>query len=326
MNTFSPIIPPRSDLDWCWYLRRQGRTGEALERALHDIGVMQPGGWADWQDSSMTDIGAPVEMLFSADQSTMSLRTEVDDPGNDPQGRLETACHQIAKLGGKAPPEAWRYMVSAAQCAADLRFGAWLGLHQSDSDLGMTLFAEIPEAAADLSALFTQALPKDALAFEQDDLWLNRIGYATLTGQTTLYFETRLSAARIVPQLAQIAKVSSEPMLRDINAMIDAGIPNAHVPETFGFSFALHADGTPPTLTLHISAKALFVTDQEIEERVRAYPGDHVKAYAGLADQLLPAPEGQTHHGLIGLQARGEIKPLLSIGVAAPWISHDGTA
>jgi len=210
--------------------------------------------------------------------------------------------------------------VGAAQCGTDLQFGAWLGLHKSDADLGITLFAEIPATASDLSPLLTTPHLWPTLGAYIDEIWLTKVGYATLTGQVTLYFETSLAPAEIVPQLARLANVSPEPMLRDIDAMVQADIPDAHVPETFGFSFAPHADGKPPTLTLYISAKALFVTDQEIEERVRAYPGDHVKAYAGLADQLLPAPIGLTHHGLIGLQARGDIKPLLSIGVAAPWV------
>ncbi len=127
MFNLAPAILPRSDLDWCRFLRSEGRVGEALERALHDIEVMVPGGWADWQPSTMTDTGAPVEMTFAANQSALSLRTEVDNPASDPSGRVAKACNLITGLGGTPPPAALRDVISAAQGAADLQFGAWLG-------------------------------------------------------------------------------------------------------------------------------------------------------------------------------------------------------
>lgn len=319
MFELAPAIPSRSDLDWCWYLRRQGRIGEALERALHDIGVMHPSGWADWQSSLMTDTGAPVEMQFTANQPGLSLRTEVDDPGKDPSGRVAKACAVITELGGNPPPAAIRDVISAAQGAADLRFGAWLGLHQYADRLGMTLYAEIPPAASDLTSLLSNAAIKPTLQALGDAVSLTIIGYHTDTGEITLFFETEHAPEDVIPQLVGPAKVSAEPLLRNINEMLDAGVEGARPLKKLGFSYTIHKDDSAPTLALQVSSKALFGLDDVIEQRVRNYPGDHVKAYAGLADQLAPAPSGLTNHGMVGLHPRGDRYPLLSIGVAAPW-------
>lgn len=321
MFELAPAISPRSDLDWCWYLRRQGQLGEALERTLHDIGVMHPGGWADWQHSTMTDTGAPVEMQFTANQSVLSLRTEVDDPGTDPTGRVAKACTLITELGGTPPPAGLRDVISAAQGAADLKFGAWLGLHQGPKSLGMTLYAEVPSAASDLTGLLSSTHIKPTLSKLGAAVKMTMVGYCTDTGEITLFFETEDTPENVIPHLVGPAKVSAEPLLQNINEMLDAGVDGARPLRKFGFSYTMHADDRAPTLALRVSSKSLFALDDVIEQRVRNYPGDHVTAYAALADQLLPAPQGKTNHGMVGLHPRGDRYPLLSIAVAAPWNS-----
>lgn len=320
MSDRAPIISSRSDVDWCWYLRNNGPQGEALERALHDIGVLQPDGWASWQNSVMTDTGAPTEVFFSADQTTMSLCTEVDDPAKNPSDRLATACAKITLLGGKLPPLAIRDVIAAAQSVGSLQYGAWLGLHQKKDALGLTLLAEIPEDASDLTGLLIPPVLAPLLGSVGDAVCLTKVGCRTDTNETTLYFETQLAPDEIVLQLCDIAQTSAEPLLRNIIDMLDTGSLNAQLPKTFGFSFRMHPSSDVPTLTLYVDAKAFFETDEVIENRVRAFPGDHVASYSALAERLLPAPNGLTHHGKIGLQARGDSWPLLSIGVAAPWI------
>jgi hypothetical protein len=320
MFELSPAIPPRSDLDWCWYLRRQGRIGEALERVLHDIGVMHPGGWADWHPSTMTDTGAPVEMLFSAKECSLSLRTEVEDPAKDPAGRVSKVCALIADLGGTPPPAALRDVISAAQSTANLRFGAWLGLRQCEEHLGTMLYAEVPAAAADLAGLLSSEQIAPILHGLENRAQVTKIGYDTHTGEVTVYCETDQAPDAIIPTLAKPAGVSPHPLINDIAHMIAAGSAHGHTPKTFGFSYTTRKDGSAPTLTLQMSAKALFGTDKVIEKMVKDYPGEHIAAYAALIEQHLPAPVGKTHHGNIRLRAVGDQCPLLSIGVAAPWI------
>lgn len=321
MFEFAPAIPSRSDLDWCWYLRREGQIGEALERVLHDIGVIHPGGWANWYPSTMTDTGAPVEMHFTADQTALCVRTEVEDPSKNPSSRLAKACDLITRLGGAPPHAALLDVICTAQGAADLRFGAWLGLHQCADKLGTTLYAELPGAAADLIELLPTPQIISTLAPFNETVSMTMLGYTSATDEVTLYFETMLAPKDIIPTLANVAKVSAEPLLREISGMLDVGVSGDGRIGKFSFSFTLHKDG-PPTLTLLVSTKVLFGSDKYIAQLVRAFPGDHVAAYAGLEDQLSPAPNGKIHHGNIGMQARGERCPLFSINVAAPWICH----
>lgn len=320
MFNLSPAIPSRSDLDWCWFLRKEGRIGEALERVLHDIGVMQPGGWSFWAPSPLTDTGAPVEMMFTANQSDLSLRTEIDDPANDPKTRVGRACALITELGGSPPPPVLRDVIGAVQSTAKLRFGAWLGLRHDNHGLATTLYAEVPAPATDLSGLpsFGQVLP--TVQGLGDSTTVTMIGYDTSSGKVTVFCETHLSPAVAIPELVQPAGVSAEPLLQDIEQMIQAGAMPTYTPAKLGFSYTLNGADAAPTLTLEVSAKALFGTDAVIEQKVKDYPGDHSDAYSALMDQHVLAPKGKTHHGKISLSARKDAYPILSIGVAAPWI------
>lgn len=309
MSDVLRVIPSRGDLDWCWYLRRLGQNGEALERVLHDIGVMQPGGWADWQPSTMTDTGAPVEMLFSANQSGLSLRTEVDDPGKTPSSRTTRVCDLMAKLGGGPPPAALRDVICAAQSAADLRFGAWLGLTQSAHRLDMTLYAELPGDVLDLVGRLPVGQSMPVLETLGDHIKATMLGYDALCDATTLFFETALEPHDIIPQLVVPAQVSPVPLLRHLGGL-----------QQLGFSYTFGADRSHPLLTLHISAKDLFGTDALAAEQVRARLGDPVGAYAVLVDELAPTSRGRIQHGEIGLKARKEADPHFAISVAAPWV------
>jgi hypothetical protein len=316
MSKFETVIPSRSDLDWCWYLRKQGQIGEALERTLHDIGVMQPGGWAQWRNSTMTDTGAPVEVIFNADGKCLSLRTEVDDPASDPRGRVAKVCNVIKTLGYRPPPAGLREVIGAAQGDAELRFGAWLGLSKCATSHAATLYAEFPGTAADLAGLVSSPKVTACLNELGADATIHMLSFDAETRQIALFCETSLDPQMIVPKLAEVAQVPAEPLLTTIAQMLDAGAPALGAP---GFGFTMQADGAPPLLSLQLSSKDLFASDSVIGAIVRDYPSNHVTAYRGLADMLWPAPKGQMHHGDISLQARGKDMPLLSIGVAAPW-------
>lgn len=320
MFNFAPAIPSRSDLDWCWYLRREGPSGEALERVLHDIGVMQPGGWADWQSSTMTQTGAPVEMIFKDDDSALSLRTEIDDPALDPTARFAKVCTLIGALGGTPPPVALRDIIGAAQTGSDLRFGAWLGLRRCADKLGASVLAEFPAEASDLVGLVASGPVMAALRRLGDGIRISMIGYDGQNGDITLHCETTKAPAFVVPVLAKTAHVLALPLLRRIDEMVREGGVHTHKPEKWGFSLTLHKKNIPPTLTLLFSGKALFQTDALISSHLNGVGGKHLETYTALTDHLLPAPRGKTHHGQIGLRARSTQAPLLSVSVAAPWI------
>jgi len=308
-------IDTRSDLDWCWYLRRFGRVGEALERALHNIGVLQQDGWADWCPSEMTDTGAPVEMQFTANSDALSLWTEVDNPSIDPRTRMERAVAVMAELGAGPLPPALRDVIGTAQAAAPLGFGARLGLQQAESALDVTLYAELPAEAADLAGLFHRAqttLPQGDVALPY------MLGYHMRKMELSLYFRSQRPVTEMVPLLAAIGEVSAAPLQSQIERITLAGGPDANL-GAFEFSLSFASASLPPLLTLYLPAKPIFGTDAAVTAQVHGYPGAPLPAYDALMEQHVPAPPGLIHHGKIGLLARADTYPILSIGVAAPW-------
>lgn len=320
MSMFSTVISSRSDLDWCWYLRKHGAVGEKLERVLHDVGVLQPGGWAPWSTSTLTDTGAPIEMIFSPNNNVMSLRTEVDNPSADPEGRVARVCDNIANLGQRPPPAGLREVISAAQSDSKLRFGAWLGLSICETHQNAMLYAEFPAQAADLARLVSSTDVTNCLRDLGTGARVHMLAFDCASGETTLYFEAAQDPAAILPMLAAAAGVPVAPLQTSVDNMLALGRSNACPPPNFGFSFTMPSNGAAPRLTLQFLAKNIFASDAVMTRMVRDYPGDHQATYAALADMLLPAPEGRMHHGTISLAARSEGCPQLSIGVAAPWV------
>jgi hypothetical protein len=305
-------------LDWCWYLRRQGKAGEAFERILHNIGVMHPGGWADWKPSTLTDTGAPVAMTFTKDDNALELTTEVGDPSGDPTNRVNDVCKIMAELGANVPSAALRDVISAAQSDANLRYGARLGLRHDGKQCEPTLYAELPAAAADLSGLMSPAPFTAALNALGDKVRTTMLAFHGKTGQVTIYWVIDGADRATLAQLAAPAEVSSDALALAIDEMTGTGTPTSLPTQKLGFSYTTGKDG-PPELALYFSAKHMFGLDPMIEKHVRACGGDTMRAYTNLMDIQYAAPAGQTNHGLVGMAARKNAEPVLSISVAAPW-------
>lgn len=319
MFNLAPAIPARSDLDWCWYLRRQGKSGEVLERVLHDIGVMDPGGWAPWGRSTLTATGAPVEMVFSAGQTDLQLVTEVADPSRDPVNRMAEVCKIMQGLGARQPSPGLRDVISAAQTAGPLAFGARLGLRHGSRGLQCQLIAELPSAAADLSKLMCSADFDPLMDSLGDTTRPTMVSFDGLTGDVTVHFEMQDATRDRLPALATPAQVSPDILSLSIDGMMDSPGQTPLPVRQLGFSYTMRDDDQPPVLTLYMSAAELFGADAVIAERIRNCGGYQLTGYTALVDNLPPALAPHTHHGRIGMTARQGSAPLLSIGVAAPW-------
>lgn len=319
MTMFSDVISSRSDLDWCWFLRERGACGERAERLMHDIGVLQPGGWASWQDSQLTKTGAPAEVTFSQNCDVMSLRTEVADPRSDPKGRVARVCAIIEGHGDRPPPRGLREVISAAQSDGPLRYGAWLGLDTCDKHDATILFAEIPPTAADLTGLIALPAVNAFVSQHQNHVSLQMLSFHGATRQTELFFDATCGFDALLAELATLADVPLAPLRSTVDQLLVAGSPNALATARFGFSLKMADGKAAPELTLQLQAGDFFADDAALTKIIRAYPGDHQDAYVAFSDFLLPAPNGVMHHGTIGLAAKQDGPPDISIGVAAPW-------
>ena len=320
MFAFSPAIPSRSDLDWCWYLRRQGKAGEVLERILHDVGVMHPSGWADWGPSTLTDTGAPVTLTFRRGVPGLELITEVADPDSDPTNRVNQVCNIMKDLGAELPSAALRDVISAAQGDVQLRYGARLGLrHDGENDLSVMLYAELPAAAHDLLGLMFSApvLPTvDALG---DSAKTTMLAFNAQTKEVTIYWVVEGADRTILPRLAAPAAVSHQALSRAIDE-IDPAQSGPELPtRKLGFSYTAKSDQSAPELGLYFSAKHMLGDDAIIEERVRAYGASDINAYTNLMDIQSKAPAGRLMHGVVSMNAHQDMDPTLAISVAAPW-------
>ena len=312
MFNFAPAIPSRSDIDWCWYLRRQGKSGEALERALHDIGVMDPGGWALWGPSRLTATGAPVEMQFCEGQTDLALITEIADPDSDPTNRMSDACKIMTNFGAKQPDAALRDVISAAQSAGMLTYGARLELRHGRNGLRCALLAELPADATDLSGLMCPNTFGPVIETLGNGTSAHMVRFDGTTGEVTVFFKVKEATPDILPKLTAPAQVSAHVLAHTI----DAAIGDRQV-EQLGFSYKIAAFDKVPVLQLTFATDQDFGTDADITRYAKLRGGTHLPAYLGLVDNLQPT--SNRHHGTIGLTARPGADPLLSICVAAPW-------
>ena len=319
MFAFSPAIPSRSDLDWCWYLRRQGKAGEVLERVLHDIGVMHPGGWADWGPSSLTETGAPVMLTFRKDTPGLEMTTEVADPDSDPTNQVNEVCKIMQDLGATPPCAALRDVISAAQGDVQLRYGARLGLRHDGKTLQVILYTELPAAACDLLGLMTPAPLKSTMEEIGDRAKTTMLAYNTQTKEVTIYWVVDGADRTILPVLAAPAAVSHDTLSRAIDEVESAPSGPELPTRKLGFSYTAKGAEAPPELTLYFSAKHMFGTDEEVERRVRACGGDKISAYTNLMDIHDDATGTQTRHALVSMTANPDADPTLAISVAAPW-------
>ena len=320
MFEFAPALPARRDVDWCWYLRRQGREGEALERALHDIGVMHPGGWADWAPSALTTTGAPVEMQLAEQRGGLALVTEVADPASDPDTRVARVCQIMVDFGGTAPGPAFRDGLSAAQGAGALRYGAWLGLRQRGRDLQTRLFAELPDDAHDLTRLFCP--PEIASVIDRcaTDVRARILSVDGSTGETALYFTCRRATQATLAELATLAQVSDSVLIRALAGLVGKSAHGALPLSRFGFSLTMNAGGAVSLLQLHVPVAALRRgNDHQIAAWLKTCLKSPVNGYPDLLDALQSVGSDRTHHRLISLTARSAAPPSLTISVAAPW-------
>ncbi len=321
MFAFSPAIPSRNDLDWCWYLRRQGKAGEVLERILHDIGVMHPGGWAEWAPSTLTDTGAPLTLTFKRGDAALEVTTEVADPASDPTNRVNDVCKIMQDLGADLPSAALRDVISAAQGDVQLRYGARLGLRHDGTNLDVILYAELPAAACDLLGLMSTAPVKPVLNDIGDSAKTTMLAFNATTKDVTIYWVVEGANRTILPKLAAPAAVSHDTLSRAIDQMATAESGPELPTRKLGFSYTARDDDAAPELTLYFSAKHMLGDDAEVEQRVRAYAIDPINAYTHLMDIQAEAPAGRARHSLVSMTAHQNAEPTLAISVAAPWHS-----
>ena len=188
MPGLSPVFSGRSDIEFCSFLRGYGPAGEAMERTLHDFGVLTPGGWADWQASGLTPGGAPLMLQLGDTRAALSARFDFEDPAAGPRARLARAQGRLRRLATPALPAPLREVLAAAQGrGAHLRWGARLDVVQTGRRRRLGLCAEWPERAADLEPALVPERVRAAAESARVGR-LDRVSHDAATGVTTLAY------------------------------------------------------------------------------------------------------------------------------------------
>jgi hypothetical protein len=292
MFSLAPANPARSDLDWCWFLRGFGHAGDVVERALHQIGVMDHSGWARWQRSDLTETGAPVSVRFSTHDRALSIITEIANPAHDPKTRFAAACDAITALGGAAPDTAFREVISAAQGSSSLSYGARLGLRHDGDSLKITLYVELPAGASDLSGLLSQPNASATPVPHRDPTMLS---YDTLTKQVALFCPTGSDAcAHLITNLAS--------------------------PKPVTLRYTL---GGEDSLAFRVQQGAFLSTDPQLKAQLLTFERGISQRHPCLMDHLPPASAETAFHGGIWVSEHETAQPSLSFDVPAPWTGAD---
>lgn len=319
MQNYFSTIPHRSDLEWCGYLRRQGPEGEAMERVLHDIGVMVPGGWADWAPSRLTAVGAPIEMQFTQHASGLRLRTEVADPASDPVNRVSQVCRTMTRLGDTAPDFVMRDVLGAAQSSGTLNYGAWCDLHQTGKHLRSQLCAELPADAQDLIQIICPPRVHALLHPDLTGIRATMVCIDGATGTREMHFIARNTDAMILERLASAACVSHPMLVSAVRRLTGHRGADGQQFKRLGFSLLIGNQQDPPVLKLHFAAAKLFKTDRAAAAYLTSKNTAPIRGYQHLIDVLPATARGRIHHGLVHLIAQKDYAPWYSASVAAPW-------
>ena len=314
MNKFQTIISSRTDLDWCWFLRRQGASGEAVERVMHDVGVLQPGGWANWQGSTLTSTGALATASFRSGDRGLRVTTEIADPGGNRHWHLERARQIVERLAPGAIPDAYFAGARQVQSGTNLRFGARLQLTASGRKVMPALIAEWP-ANAQTASLPDATLSK-ALARLPFAARIVRVSYDAAEAAPTVTLRATGRLADALPKLCAIADVPSGPLQQMIGELTAPGMQPGR---DFGFGLTAGRTGLNPTLTLHLPATDLSRNETALTQKLRGRLGGQQGGYATLMDMHLTSSQPPIHHGAVSLTARSAGAPDISVAVAAPW-------
>jgi hypothetical protein len=227
----------------------------------------------------------------------------------------------MTDLGGTPPGPALRDVLAVAQGAGPTTYGARLQISQDGAARRTRLLVELPAAADDLGVLMIPEVSRALKKIGRNTVRLSMLTYDGASGGLTLHGMIKGAHHGHLPLLADIAQVSPDYLALAIDGLAATPPGGAFPVQNLCFGMAAGGEGQPPSLMLSmVAADMLGGCDATITRRVNACGGVRLHGYAALLDHLHPSVQrGVTHHGRIGLTARRDAMPLLSVSVAAPW-------
>lgn len=277
---------------------------------------------SDWQASTLTGRGTPVELAFTSTDTALRFTAEVTPPDVSPAGRLKAALARFAEVAGEAVPHRLAGRLRRWQRSGTPVYGAWLsGRFDAGGGVRTKLYGEVPADMPDASgpsgwetALLGPPVLRGALSM---------VGWESPTRRLELYFEARrLSRPDVTALLRRVALEARGHDLLDALSRLAGRAVGERLPEgRWGFSYALDPAGRPATFTLYTFADTLFSSDANIRRailgRARA-EGFDADLYERVSEPLRERHNGDHHHGMLGVTVAADGPPVYSWGLAPP--------
>ena len=298
------------------YLGSWGPLGVRSKRMLGDIGLRAS---ASWPRSRLTPTGAPLEFCFAEEGGGLRYTVECGAPRANPELRLSDICKFLLRRGVPLPIDLLE-RVTDFQSRGLLTYGAWLGVRHDYVDDRFKIYAEVPPAAAPSAEAWVAGILGAPLRLPGPAATIKMFGLSAGSVRVEAYYASvDMLRGGLSMAMERVGLSSaSDAVLAVVDGMTPFS-PGARLPaRDVGFSYAF-APGEPEAVfTLYLVARKLFGDDQACAEWI----GGRLPGHGDLMRVLSAAPPGVTHHGMVGLSiAAGFARPILSAGVAAPWMS-----
>jgi hypothetical protein len=298
------------------FLETWGPVGVRANQLLQEIGLSAS---ASWPASRLTPTGAPLEFGFTEVGGGLRYTVEIAPPGVNPGQRLSDICEFVLGRGILLPPVDLLDRVADLQAHGLLTYGAWLGVRHDGSDDRFKIYAEVPSAAGPAVEDWMTKVLGAPLRLPGPAPRVKMIGLDAGSDRVEVYYASTDMLRTGVSMALDRAGLSGMPA--SILSVIDGMNPfsaGARLPaRDVGFSYAVMQGKPEVAFTLYLVAQKLFGDDQGCTEWIAG----RLPGHGDLIQVLSATSPGVTHHGMVGLTvAPGVTRPLLSTGVAAPWM------
>lgn len=295
------------------YLESLGAEGQRAKALMQNLGLF----WLGGRPSRLTPTGAPVEFGFTQAGKGLRYTVEVAPPGRNPEKRLAQIERFLINREVPLPDKNLRSKLAAAQRSGPLTYGAWLGVRHDGPADSFKIYVEVPTGGGGrLDTWVTDLLGQPHRAPGPPPR-IEMIGLDANGTRVEVYYASTDVLRTAVPILMDRAGLGADAML----SIIDSTTPfpsGARLPaRDVGFSYAVTPGQPGVVFTLYFVAQKLFGDDAGCATWIAG----RLPRYADFITHLPMGPLGTTHHGMIGLSmAPGLNQPVLSTGVAAPWV------
>lgn len=290
---------------------RVGRRADEVIRAMlaERLASDEPDAWGG---SRLTGDGFPFEVAFCTSDDRLRFTLEPGAIDLDPRRRLDVASELIDQVSEVSVPRELLDDLRAMQSDAPLKYGGWIGCRIGEPDSTFKLYVEVPPGGR------TEAFDAAPLARGDRAVVPRMIAYTP----TTKVFESYVRVPSLEPhnlpaELARAGMEAQAPWLLDFVEEAYGHAVRGRLPgPSVGVSYV--SGPTPPRVTLHFYARALWGSDARIRRgfwRIARTFGWDAQVYLDVTAPIAERESWRCFHGLFGITLDRSSPTSLTIGV-----------